>query len=178
MLDTRSCMNLRTNSFVGTEGRFTWFVLYPGSYKHVAEYLAPEVIRGNGHTSTVDWWTLGILVYEMIVSITTGHGVSYKLTFVYAVRIYTVQRAYSRRHIWTHSQSIRWVSRLLKQSVLSRTWTIQPLQIIHSKTTDKERKETFRSSRWRKWSQIAFILQVHQLCITTKYETTHYTKQR
>lgn len=38
------------------------------------EYLAPEVIRGNGHTSTVDWWTLGILVYEMIVSIKPRHG--------------------------------------------------------------------------------------------------------
>jgi serine/threonine protein kinase len=33
----------------------------------VTEYIAPEVIRGTGHTSAVDWWTLGILVYEMIV---------------------------------------------------------------------------------------------------------------
>jgi serine/threonine protein kinase len=59
-------MNLRTNSFVGTEGilehsKTTLF------NKLFVEYLAPEVIRGNGHTSTVDWWTLGILVYEMIV---------------------------------------------------------------------------------------------------------------
>lgn len=41
---------LRTNSFVGTE-----------------EYIAPEVIKGCGHTSAVDWWTLGILIYEMLV---------------------------------------------------------------------------------------------------------------
>lgn len=33
-----------------------------------SEYIAPEVIKGTGHTSAVDWWTLGILVYEMIVS--------------------------------------------------------------------------------------------------------------
>jgi len=32
------------------------------------EYIAPEVIENNGHTSAVDWWTLGILIYEMIVS--------------------------------------------------------------------------------------------------------------
>lgn len=32
-----------------------------------SEYIAPEVIKGNGHTSAVDWWTLGILIYEMIV---------------------------------------------------------------------------------------------------------------
>jgi serine/threonine protein kinase len=50
-LDTKSCIaDFRTNSFVGTE-----------------EYIAPEVIKGCGHTSAVDWWTLGILVYEMLV---------------------------------------------------------------------------------------------------------------
>jgi serine/threonine protein kinase len=31
------------------------------------EYIAPEVIKGCGHTSAVDWWTLGILIYEMMV---------------------------------------------------------------------------------------------------------------
>ncbi|KAJ1548075.1 hypothetical protein HK405_004288 [Cladochytrium tenue] len=50
VVDTRSVTaTLRTNSFVGTE-----------------EYIAPEVIRGSGHTSAVDWWTLGILIYEML----------------------------------------------------------------------------------------------------------------
>lgn len=43
--------DLVTNSFVGTE-----------------EYVAPEVIRGQGHSSSVDWWTFGILLYEMLVS--------------------------------------------------------------------------------------------------------------
>lgn len=33
------------------------------------EYIAPEVIAANGHTAAVDWWTLGILIYEMIVRI-------------------------------------------------------------------------------------------------------------
>ena len=36
-------------------------------FRHV-EYIAPEVINSAGHTSAVDWWTLGILIYEMIVS--------------------------------------------------------------------------------------------------------------
>ncbi len=39
-----------SNSFVGTE-----------------EYLAPEVIQGYGHSSSLDWWTFGILIYEMLV---------------------------------------------------------------------------------------------------------------
>jgi len=31
------------------------------------EYIAPEVLLNKGHGKPVDWWTLGILVYEMVV---------------------------------------------------------------------------------------------------------------
>ncbi|ORX57733.1 Pkinase-domain-containing protein [Piromyces finnis] len=65
IIDTKSCTaNIRTNSFVGTE-----------------EYIAPEVIKGDGHTSMVDWWTLGILIYEMIYSTTPFKGITRNETF-------------------------------------------------------------------------------------------------
>ncbi|ETO20728.1 protein kinase A catalytic subunit isoform 1 [Reticulomyxa filosa] len=32
------------------------------------DYLAPEIVTGQGHGRAVDWWTLGILIYEMLAS--------------------------------------------------------------------------------------------------------------
>merc|ERR1711970_154066 len=33
------------------------------------DYFAPELIASTGHTNAVDWWTLGILTFEMM----SGH---------------------------------------------------------------------------------------------------------
>lgn len=30
------------------------------------EYLAPEVIQSKGYGTSVDWWTFGILIYELM----------------------------------------------------------------------------------------------------------------
>jgi serine/threonine protein kinase len=32
-------------------------------------YISPEILLNKGHGKPVDWWTLGILIYEMIVGI-------------------------------------------------------------------------------------------------------------
>nr|AML76782.1 putative LOV domain-containing protein [Euploca tenella] len=53
-----------SNSFVGTE-----------------EYIAPEIITGSGHTSAVDWWALGILLYEMLYGYTPFRGKTRQKTF-------------------------------------------------------------------------------------------------
>ena len=39
------------------------------SFCGTAEYLAPEMLKGQGHDQTVDIWTIGILLYEMLVGI-------------------------------------------------------------------------------------------------------------
>lgn len=33
------------------------------------EYLAPEILFRSGHGKAVDWWTLGVLLYEMLLGV-------------------------------------------------------------------------------------------------------------
>ncbi|XP_047043253.1 serine/threonine-protein kinase RHS3-like [Lolium rigidum] len=54
---------VRSMSFVGTH-----------------EYLAPEIIRGEGHGSAVDWWTLGIFLYELLHGTTPFKGAGNRAT--------------------------------------------------------------------------------------------------
>ncbi|KAJ3363438.1 hypothetical protein GGF32_004138 [Allomyces javanicus] len=54
----------RCSSFVGTE-----------------EYLAPEIIEGAGHTAAVDWWTVGVLAYELLYGRTPFKGKNRNATF-------------------------------------------------------------------------------------------------
>lgn len=50
-------------------------------FQPFSEYIAPEVIKGTGHTSSVDWWTLGILIYEMLFGVTPFKGKDRNATF-------------------------------------------------------------------------------------------------
>ncbi|KAH6765808.1 AGC cGMP-dependent and protein kinase kinase family protein [Perilla frutescens var. hirtella] len=54
----------RSNSFVGTD-----------------EYMAPEIILSNGHDFSLDWWSLGVVLYEMLYGTTPFRGPDRKNTY-------------------------------------------------------------------------------------------------
>ncbi|MED6153031.1 serine threonine-protein kinase [Stylosanthes scabra] len=54
----------KSNSFVGTE-----------------DYVSPEIITGEGHNFSADWWSLGVVLYEMLYGMTPFKGVNRKNTF-------------------------------------------------------------------------------------------------
>ncbi|KAK4780498.1 hypothetical protein SAY87_016604 [Trapa incisa] len=56
-------MDMRSMSFVGTH-----------------EYLAPEIVSGEGHGSSVDWWTLGIFMFELFYGVTPFRGLDHEMT--------------------------------------------------------------------------------------------------
>ncbi|XP_042067773.1 serine/threonine-protein kinase D6PKL2-like [Salvia splendens] len=56
-------IDIRSMSFVGTH-----------------EYLAPEIVSGEGHGSAVDWWTLGIFIYELFYGVTPFRGMDHEIT--------------------------------------------------------------------------------------------------
>nr|ANC96913.1 neochrome [Mesotaenium caldariorum] len=89
----------RSNSFVGTE-----------------EYIAPEIVTGAGHTAAIDWWSFGILLYEMLYGITPFCGGSMRQTFSNILN----QELYFPPEIEVSEEAIDLISLLLVRDIDER----------------------------------------------------------
>ncbi|GAA5805728.1 camp-dependent protein kinase 3 [Helicostylum pulchrum] len=60
LIDQRGHVKLTDFGFAKTVPHKTWTVC------GTPDYLAPEIIRSKGYTKAVDWWGLGVLIFEML----------------------------------------------------------------------------------------------------------------
>ncbi|KAL8143246.1 hypothetical protein V2J09_016278 [Rumex salicifolius] len=110
----------QSNSFVGTE-----------------EYIAPEIITGAGHSSAIDWWGLGIFLYEMLYGRTPFRGKNRQKTFANILH---------KDLTFPSSIPVSLAARQLINSLLHR----DPESRLGSKTGSSEIKEHpfFRGINW------------------------------
>lgn len=152
-IDTKSCIaNFRTNSFVGTE-----------------EYIAPEVIKGCGHTSAVDWWTLGILVYEMLFGTTPFKGKSRNKTFANILR----DEVPFPEHSGAPQVSKYVLCPLIVCAIADSV--LQSLQVSDSEIADQRRDQAHRIARRCLGCQNTSILPSDPVGFTSPHETSNDT---
>jgi len=100
------------------------------------EYLAPEIILNKGHGKAVDWWALGILLYEMLV----GYPPFYSDDRMVLYQNILAGRIEFPRHVNKHARDL--ISKLL-QADLSRR-----LGNLRNGAKDIRRHPFFRGFDW------------------------------
>nr|GMC68636.1 protein kinase PINOID 2 [Ipomoea batatas] len=120
-------INARSKSFVGTH-----------------EYLAPEVISGQGHGGAVDWWTLGVFLYELVYGTTPFKGENNEKTLI---NILKKPLAFPRMGF---SSSKEYEEMVKVQDLISRLLTKNPKKRIGSVRGSVEIKkhEFFKGVNW------------------------------
>jgi len=101
------------------------------------EYLAPEILKGQGHDKAVDWWSLGALLYEMLSG---------------APPFYSKDRNQMFRNILEKPVEMRPFFSGEAKSLLSGLLTIEPAKRL-SNPLDIKAHAFFRDIDWSKLSK-------------------------
>ncbi|XP_038698292.1 protein kinase PINOID 2-like [Tripterygium wilfordii] len=123
-------INAKSKSFVGTH-----------------EYLAPEVISGQGHGSAVDWWTFGVFLYEMLYGRTPFKGENNEKTLI---NILKKPLTFPRMSSASFSSSKEVEEMVKVQDLISKLLVKNPKKRIGSLKGSAEikRHEFFKGVNW------------------------------
>lgn len=51
-------------------------------------YMAPEILRKRGYLASVDWWSLGVVCYELLVGTVSVHATARSRDDIKIVKLY------------------------------------------------------------------------------------------
>lgn len=55
-----------TSTFCGTPGKARYVIRSTHLFSPSLDYIAPEILQELDYSFSVDWWALGVLMYEMM----------------------------------------------------------------------------------------------------------------
>eukprot|EP01069_Polyplicarium_translucidae_P000601 Polyplicarium_translucidae@DN1314_c0_g1_i1.p1 len=84
------------------------------------EYLAPEIIQSKGHGKSVDWWALGILIFEMLA----GYPPFYDENPLGIYQKVVAGKVEFPRHFDSRAKDL--IKRLLAQDISKRYGCLRP----------------------------------------------------
>jgi len=130
------------------------------------EYFAPEIVTGQGHGKGVDWWTLGILIYEMLASFSPF----YDDQPIGIYRKIVAGRMKFPRHFSHNAKDL--IKSFLKSKPTRR------LGVLHNGDVNKIReKEWFSDFNWEKLAAFKMLPPITPT-VTSMKDTSNFKRMR
>ncbi|KAM7098052.1 ribosomal protein S6 kinase alpha-1 isoform 8-T8 [Molossus nigricans] len=95
------------------------------SFCGTVEYMAPEVVNRQGHTHSADWWSYGVLMFEMLTGSLPFQGKDRKETMTLILKSCTVVRS-------SHPSSRPWHNPMTPSTLTLSSHLVHPRQ-LHGK---------------------------------------------